>query len=162
MLRSLNWRTLKADCSMILDTGWQQKVKWETPNLIVIHKNLLFTYVPLTSFTSLQIQRRVPLSCRRSKRSCLRSWGRWRKETCWCLNLRSRGWRRGPRTETWRVSCCPKATNSTGPRRMTAGAHKQQERGFDVDQWCGAEWTGESRKALNGAILKSKGQLLPY
>lgn len=74
----------------------------------------------------LQTQKRAPLSCGRSRRSCLRLWGWWRNETHSCLYWKSRDWRRGLRTGTWKASCSPRAMNSTGPRRMMGNTRRNK------------------------------------
>lgn len=74
----------------------------------------------------LQTQKRAPLSCGRSRRSCLRLWGQWRDETRWCLYWKSRDWRRGLRTGTWKASCSPRAMNSTGRRRMMGNTRRNK------------------------------------
>lgn len=78
------------------------------------------------TFFSDQTQRRAPLNCRRSRRSCQRLWERWRNETRWCLCWKSRGWGRGLRTGTWKAWCSPRATNSTGPRRMMDNSRRNE------------------------------------
>lgn len=103
-------------------------------NHIIVNKRPPWLF--LLSLNSLQTQTRVHLSCRRSRRSWQRSWGQWRNETCWSLCWRSRGWRRGLRTGTWRALFCPRATSSTGPRPMTATARRTTARLYLISLCC--------------------------
>lgn len=174
VLRSLNWRTRRVDCSRIYGKEWQRRVTMQrTSNYmnvaVWIFRNDGQFYTKAQTQTSqtnrfllgfsfyswpllplrgslgggfivmlavnkqcilhifqLQTPKRVPLSCGRSRRSCLRLWGQWRNETHWCLYWRSRDWRRGPRTGTWKASCSPRAMNSTGRRRTMGNTRRNK------------------------------------
>lgn len=95
------------------------------------------SYLCLLSSTWLKTQRRVPLSCRRSRRSWLRSWERWRNVTCWSLYWKNRGWGRGLRTGTWRALWWARVTSSTGPKQMTCGSLRSwsDEAEYEMPQW---------------------------